>query len=510
MRSMALLALVSGLVALDPRVDACRGCFNAATFTTTPTPRAKTAQVVTDHRMVLSLSSERTTLWDQIRYAGSPDDFVWVLPIAPDADLEIGLADNAFVDALDSLSAPSIRATATSLCPSAGGAGSSYGGGYGGGCGGGASRSVDYDPGSRGSGNEGDAAVSNPGDVVGRESAMINPMGVSTVGPYAVTVLTSRGAGGFDEWMAAHHYDIPPATRAAVEHYQSLDFDFLVLRLRPESGIQQMQPIRGSVRGYVPTLPLRMIAAGVADKVGLTLMVLAPSGVQVANFRNAFIPDERLVFDFATGRSNYRSLFDETLRSTREPSWIVESSEDVTAPMMNDRMPGEVDAGQARTWDAGFDGGVPTVADPMPIGAFVVRNHRLVDTLTSRTDGGIGPSDPYVDRRVAFANLPGSPRLTRLRTELDRVVLDRDLTLEPATYWSIPQVRQAVDYVNPPPCPGATTTTTTTTTTTAPRGPCGCSAAVARRPGVGLFGFSAALYALRRWRRRTPAPRRVA
>jgi hypothetical protein len=96
---MALLALVSGLVALDPRVDACGGCFSAATFTTTTATGSKTAQVLTDHRMVLSLSSERTTLWDQIRDAGSPDDFPWVLPVAPDADLEIGLADNAFVDA---------------------------------------------------------------------------------------------------------------------------------------------------------------------------------------------------------------------------------------------------------------------------------------------------------------------------------------------------------------------------------------------------------------------------
>jgi hypothetical protein len=32
-------------------------------------------QVVTDHRMVLSVNATQTTLWDQFRYAGQASDF---------------------------------------------------------------------------------------------------------------------------------------------------------------------------------------------------------------------------------------------------------------------------------------------------------------------------------------------------------------------------------------------------------------------------------------------------
>ncbi len=511
----SVLPLAFALSAVAPPVGACGGCF------TVTVSGAKNAQVITDHRMVLSLAGQRTTLWDQIRYAGSPEDFVWVLPIAPGREVQIGIADNAFMDALDSLSAPAIRADATTLCPGTGGSAASaplYD--YGGGCGGGG-RGVDYVPGSSGSGNEmGDAG--SAGNLVGRESAMLQPMGVATVGPYAATILGPSGEGGFDDWMARNGYEIPAETRAAVEHYRELAFDFLVLRLRPEAGVQQMQPVRVSFDGYVPTLPLRMIAAGVADKVGLSLMVLAPTRVRAGNFRNAEVATDNLVFDFATGRSNYRQLFDDALRRG-ESAWVTESSESVTAPMMSDRLPGARDAGSPRPFvdDEPHDAGVPFDAGPsdrgelaMPTGTLFVRRGRLFAASVPAADAGFAASDPYVDRRIAFEHMPNAPMLTRLRTELDRVVLDRDLTLEPSSDWYIPQRREATRYANVPPCPSASpsaTTTTTTTITTMPRERSlfGCSVDTVRAPGVGMFGFSALLFGLRRWRRRDALRRRA-
>ncbi|MCZ7677488.1 MAG: hypothetical protein M5U28_01405 [Sandaracinaceae bacterium] len=80
-----LLALAGVVVGARPAA-ACGGCFGP---TGQPT-------VVTAHRMAISLSAERTILWDQFEYAGSPDDFVWVLPVAGDQDVRVELAENAF------------------------------------------------------------------------------------------------------------------------------------------------------------------------------------------------------------------------------------------------------------------------------------------------------------------------------------------------------------------------------------------------------------------------------
>lgn len=47
-----------------------------------------------------------------------------------------------------------------------------------------------------------------------------------------------------------------------------------------------MQPVRVTMEGYVPRLPLRMIAAGVADKVGLSLVVFSDARIEASNFPN--------------------------------------------------------------------------------------------------------------------------------------------------------------------------------------------------------------------------------
>jgi len=84
---MTRVWLATGLtILLVPRLaDACGGCFAPSDTVTS----------VDAHRMVISLSPNSTTLWDQIRYSGRPADFVWVLPV-PTSDARVELADDAF------------------------------------------------------------------------------------------------------------------------------------------------------------------------------------------------------------------------------------------------------------------------------------------------------------------------------------------------------------------------------------------------------------------------------
>src|SRR5690349_22053059 len=86
----ALVGTTALGVALVPSdAQACGGCF---------APNS-TVTVVTAHRMAVAISPTQTTLWDQIQYAGAPEDFVWVLPVAGDTTVE--LADNAFFEGLE-------------------------------------------------------------------------------------------------------------------------------------------------------------------------------------------------------------------------------------------------------------------------------------------------------------------------------------------------------------------------------------------------------------------------
>ena len=93
------LSLTTSALALLAERDAaaCGGCFH---------PPTQTASDITDERMLLSASTTQSTLYDQIRYAGSPSSFAWVLPIHGTVD--VGLSADALFDSIDVLTATQI------------------------------------------------------------------------------------------------------------------------------------------------------------------------------------------------------------------------------------------------------------------------------------------------------------------------------------------------------------------------------------------------------------------
>lgn len=471
--SLSLVALVATASTVAPSVaEACGGCFAP------PAPTPERAQVVTDHRMVLALSQRQTTLWDQIRYTGAPEDFVWVLPVANAATLQIGLADNAFVDALDTYTAPFITAELpecwrrfrfTPRVPDSGafiGCGASDSGGF--------------------------------GAMPGVESTRVGRDGEAVVGPYAVTVLsTDSPTGGMrlDAWLQQQGYQIPASTRSAIDHYVDLQFDFIILRLRPGVGVKQMQPVRITTRGYMPMLPLRMIAAGIGDKVGLSLTVISAGRVEAQSFANEVIDERRLSFDFRTNASNWRTEFQRMLGRRPGRTWVIESVQNIipsqltyggsSAPQMPPPQVFTVDgsmsdgasdhpdvasndvslvldasdadgpAPDALAWDGSteLDGFGADALVPTDTGSLVS------DGAASVLEGGMMmPAwEPYIDRRYAFAGLDGRGVVTRMRTELRFSELDGDLVLDGSSGPLVPVEYIAPNLSNAPPCPRTST-----------------------------------------------------
>ena len=92
-------ASVVGVAGVARDAGACGGTFQQAT---------QTGTVVTDHRMIFSLSPIQSTLYDEIKYSGSPTTFAWVLPIR--AAVTVGLSSEAVFSSLESETAPLIIA----------------------------------------------------------------------------------------------------------------------------------------------------------------------------------------------------------------------------------------------------------------------------------------------------------------------------------------------------------------------------------------------------------------
>jgi len=300
------LALASAWFVVDARdARACGGCFHPP-----PGPDEVDGTVVTDHRMVLSLSTTQTVLWDQIQYSGSPADFAWVLPVKPGAVIE--LSQDSWIASLDASTQTVIQGPSSS-CEAAP---TEYDGNGGGGCGAAESENAG-------------AAGFAPG-VSGEADAGVQVVSQEVVGPYdAVTVRASQGE-ALGDWLRANGYAVPTGMQPTIDSFTRAGFDFIALKLAPGEGVQAMEPVRVVTSGADPSLPLRMIAAGAGANVGIELFVLSEGRYHPQNFPDATIDFTQLAWDPTASRSNYEELAATALAANGGTGWLTEGAQPVT------------------------------------------------------------------------------------------------------------------------------------------------------------------------------------
>ncbi len=423
--AFALAAGLASLALAPTDARACGGCFHMESPTENPS-------VVTDHRMALAVSTTMTTLWDQIQYSGDPKDFAWVLPIH--GAVSVGVGSASFMDSLDQLTAPTVHGPQPTYCPVSGGSG--------GGC-----------MGSATTDKAGNVAFS-PSDDAG-----VIVTAQSTVGPYETVQLHGTGGAPILAWLKAHGYAVPTAIEPVLAAYVSDGFDFLAIRLQPNTGVRAMRPIRVSWSGADPRLPLKMVAAGVGAVVGIKLFVIADGRWHTKNFPTVAIDPSTLSWDFSAQKSNYVEQRDAVEAKWDGRAWVMESSVDVLQQQIvlgSDTPytpPFDLDAGA----ETALDGATDVAADAADDAADAA--DAAADDAADATDSGAaadaaadsGPAadtgiaaetgapydagqPPAVDPSMSDVELAfgtkAQQRVTRLRADLPAKYLDADLELE--------------------------------------------------------------------------------
>ncbi len=400
---LLVLGSVAGFAALvsfaETDARACGGCFHE------PPKPSELPSVITDHRMILSISPQQTTLYDQIRYQGSPSSFAWVLPISGVAT--VGLSADVVFASLDTLTAVGIQAPPLN-CP---GPPSQYcpGGPFGGGTGSAPSAS--------------DAGSAPPPVEVTKQE---------TVGPYETVQLKSDDPNALLDWLTTHNFVIPDDVKPILTAYTNEHFGFLAMKLLPNATVKSMRPVRVSTAGAAPVLPLRMVAAGTGATVGVTLWVLAEGRYETANFPSFLIKPSELVWDYAVSASNYKVLRNQRETALGGRGWQVESS----LPLFPQQFQNIVRT-DGRTFGPPVDAGADY--DPSPV------------------DGGTKGPEVVRDEDLAtlFAGMqPQDVRVTRLRSDLAHAALSADLKLQASADQSnVPNLYAVTNAVNVPPCP---------------------------------------------------------
>ena len=144
------------------------------------------------------------------------------------------------------------------------------------------------------------------------------------MGPYEAVTLHASSGDSLEAWLTAHHYEIPANIKPIVGAYVKEQFDFIALRLLPGKDVAAMQPVRVVTQGADPTLPLRMVAAGVGERVGVLLYVIGEGRYEAPQFYNGVIKDEQLTWDQSAQKSNYNELSDAFMTSGPKPGVLTE------------------------------------------------------------------------------------------------------------------------------------------------------------------------------------------
>src|SRR5579871_5169990 len=92
----ALTALAVAVVG-EKEASACGGCVIPPEVVT----------VITDEKMMLSISKDQTTLYDEITYSGSPSSFAWILPIR--GTVTVGLSGDLLFKTIDLLTQTTVN-----------------------------------------------------------------------------------------------------------------------------------------------------------------------------------------------------------------------------------------------------------------------------------------------------------------------------------------------------------------------------------------------------------------
>ena len=386
---------ILGAVAGEREAAACGGCF---------TPQQTTSDI-TDERMLLSVSTQQTTLYDQIRYSGNPSSFAWVLPIHGTVD--VGLSADVLFGSVDAITATRINPPQLT-CPAP---------------------PDDCRFANAGAAAPGASDASGGGVTVTKQE---------NVGPYATVQLhptSPTDSAALENWLAQNGFEIPDAVKPTLNEYVAEGFDFLAMKLLPGNGVAAMRPVRVTAPGASLSLPLRMAAIGTGATVGITIWVVADGRYEPQNFPFFHIEDKDLVWDFQTSSSNYTTLRTQNAANYNGRGWELESSIDVAQATIKN----VIQSGGSYYGGGGGGGAAaPAEQDYLPVPA------------TSTDPGQTADQVRAADIAALFAGMAGpSVRVTRMRSDISHEAMTTDFVLQASADQSeLPNVRRATKAAN--------------------------------------------------------------
>jgi len=227
-------------------------------------------------RIIFTVNGDGTiTAYVQINYTGSAPDFSWVVPV-PSVP-EVDVAEIATFDELSRLTSPIFIPPLLPEC----------------------------------------AAIPVPAMAVAEGDAAggsVEVLASGTAGPYAYNVITSVDPNALVTWLRTNDYRVTEDMEPLIRVYNDEGMDFLAMKLQPEQGVQDIQPVVMTYISTEPMIPLRLTAVAAVPDMNVVTWIFGDAQALPTNYAHPVIDDTdvRGTF-FSSDGTNYLQLVDQTV-----------------------------------------------------------------------------------------------------------------------------------------------------------------------------------------------------
>ncbi len=271
LRAFALSLSLLALVLLIPAVSACGGLF------------CQTSPVNQDMERIIFAVNDNATIsaYVQINYTGQAPNFSWVVPV-PDVP-EVDVAEMSTFDELAALTDPMFIPPLMPECAQI----------------------------------ERQQSQAMATDILMPTPtffADVEVLSSGTAGPYAFDVVTSEDTNALIYWLRTNNYQVAPAMEPLIHVYSDEGMVFLAMKLQPDQGVQDIQPVKMTYPSERPMIPLRLTAVAANPNMTVQTWIFADAQAIPANWAYPTVDDADLRMDATTTTgTNYLALADATI-----------------------------------------------------------------------------------------------------------------------------------------------------------------------------------------------------
>lgn len=260
--AVGLLVVVAAMVAVlasTPSVFACGGFF----CTTTPVDQNA-------ERIIFTQNGDGTvSAYVQIEYTGSAPDFSWILPLPEAIDAE---AVQVPEDAMAAFTELEVATDLVIMAPAR------------------------------------PSCVPPPPEFMrAAPAAAVEVFASGEVGPYGFDVVGSEDPDALVTWLRDNSYRVTVEMEPLIDLYVDEEFVFLAMKLRPDKGAQDVEPVKVTYPSERPMIPLRLTAVAANPDMAVMVWIYGEHQAVPMNYAKMTIANDELTFS-DWGSHDYRQL----------------------------------------------------------------------------------------------------------------------------------------------------------------------------------------------------------